>query len=197
LKLLLSHVASPIGMIVLVTDGEALRALEFQDHEARMHRLLRLQYGSCVLTPIRDAGEPGRGIEAYFDGDVAALDRLAVRTAGTEFQRLVWAELRRIPPGTTTTYGQLGARIGRAKASRAVGLANGANPVAIVVPCHRVVGADASLTGYGGGLERKAWLIAHERCYAVIGEDSKREKESLAHHDRAWCMVASASVTKS
>ena len=178
MKLLLSHVASPIGMIMLVTDGEALRALEFQDHEPRMHRLLRLQYGSYVLTPIRDAGEPGRGIKAYFDGDVAALDRLAVHTAGTEFQRLVWAELRRIPPGTTTTYSQLAARIGRAKASRAVGLANGSNPVAIVVPCHRVVGADASLTGYGGGLERKAWLIAHERRYAVIGDESKRQKES-------------------
>jgi len=178
LKLLLSHVASPIGMIVLITDGEALRALEFQDHEPRMHRLLRQQYGSYVLTPIRDAGEPRRGIGAYFDGDVAALDRLAVQMAGTEFQRLVWVELRRIPAGTTTTYGQLAARIGRAKASRAVGLANGANPVAIVVPCHRVVGADASLTGYGGGLERKAWLIAHERRYAVIGDESKREKES-------------------
>jgi len=178
LKLLLSHVASPIGTIVLVTDGEALRALEFLDHEARMRRLLRQQYGSYALTPIRDAGEPRRGIEAYFDGDVAALDRLAVRTAGTEFQRLVWTALRRIPPGTTTTYGQLAARIRRAKASRAVGLANGANPVAIAVPCHRVVGADASLTGYGGGLERKAWLIAHERRHAVKGNQSKREEES-------------------
>lgn len=167
MKLLLSHVASPIGTILLVTDGEALRALEFQDHELRMHRLLRLQYGSYSLTPIRDAGEPGRSIEAYFEGAIATLDRVPVRTAGTEFQRLVWAALRRILPGTTTTYGQLAARIGRAKASRAVGLANGANPVAIVVPCHRVVGADASLTGYGGGLERKAWLIAHERQYAA------------------------------
>ena len=98
---------------------------------------------------------------------MAALDQLPVRPGGTEFQRLVWAALRLIPPGTTTTYGQLAARIGRAKASRAVGLANGANPVAIVVPCHRVVGADASLTGYGGGIERKAWLIAHERRHTA------------------------------
>jgi len=164
LKLLLSQIPSPIGTILLVTDGEALRALEFLDHEARMHQLLRQQSGPYALTRIRDAGEPGRSIEAYFEGDMAALDRLPVRTGGTEFQRLVWAALRLIPVGTTTTYGQLAARIGRPKASRAVGLANGANPVAVVVPCHRVVGADASLTGYGGGLERKAWLLAHE-CY--------------------------------
>jgi methylated-DNA-[protein]-cysteine S-methyltransferase len=167
LKLLLSHVASPIGTILLVTDGEALCALEFLEQESRLHRSLRLQYGSYALTPIRDPGAPGRSIEAYFEGDLAALDRLSVRTGGTEFQRLVWAALRLIPPGTTTTYGRLAARIGRAKASRAVGLANGANPVAIVVPCHRVIGADASLTGYGGGLERKAWLIAHERRHAT------------------------------
>lgn len=167
MKLLRSHVASPIGTILLVTDGEALRALEFLDHEPRVHRLLRLQYGSYTLTHTRDAGEFGQSIDAYFAGDLAAPDRIVVRTAGTEFQRSVWAALRLIPPGTTSTYGQLAARIGRAKASRAVGHANGANPVAIVVPCHRVVGADASLTGYGGGLERKAWLIAHERHHAI------------------------------
>jgi methylated-DNA-[protein]-cysteine S-methyltransferase len=167
LKLLLSHVASPIGTILLVTDGEALRALDFLDHEPRLHRLLRLQYGSYALTPIQDGGEPARSIEAYFAGDLVSLDRVSVRTGGTEFQRLLWAELRLIPPGTTTTYGRLAARIGRAKASRAVGRANAANPVAIVVPCHRVVGADASLTGYGGGLDRKAWLLAHERRHAA------------------------------
>jgi methylated-DNA-[protein]-cysteine S-methyltransferase len=167
LKLLLSHVPSPIGTILLVTDGQSLRALDFLDHESRLHQLLRLQYGSYALSRIRDAGVPGRSIEAYFAGDVAALDRLSMRTGGTEFQRLVWAALRLIPPGTTTTYGQLAARIGRAKASRAVGRANGANPVAIVVPCHRVVGADASLTGYGGGLDRKAWLLAHERRHVA------------------------------
>jgi len=168
LKLLLNRVASPIGTILFVTDGEALCALEFLDYEPRLHRSLRQQSGSYELVPIPDAGEPGRRINAYFEGDMAALDRLPVRTGGTEFQRLIWAELRRIPPGTTTTYGQLAARIGKPKASRAVGLANGANPVAIVVPCHRVVGADASLTGYGGGLERKAWLIAHERRHAAV-----------------------------
>jgi methylated-DNA-[protein]-cysteine S-methyltransferase len=163
LKLLLSRIASPIGTILLVTDGKALCALEFLDQEDRLHRSLRLQYGSYSLTSTPDAGDPGTSIDAYFEGDMGALDRVQVRTSGTQFQRQIWAALRLIPPGTTTTYGELAARIGKPKASRAVGAANGANPVAIVVPCHRVVGADASLTGYGGGLERKAWLLAHER----------------------------------
>ncbi|MGH7042590.1 MAG: methylated-DNA--[protein]-cysteine S-methyltransferase [Acetobacteraceae bacterium] len=166
MKLQLSRIASPIGTILLVSDGEALRALDFHDYEPRMHRLLKQQYGPYVLTPATDAGESGRGIQAYFEGDMTALDRLPVQTGGTAFQRRVWAALRLIPPGTTTTYGSIAARIGNAKASRAVGFANGANPVAIVVPCHRVIGANASLTGYGGGLGRKEWLIAHERRHA-------------------------------
>jgi O-6-methylguanine DNA methyltransferase len=150
-----------------MSDGEAVRALDFADYEARMHRLLRLHYGSYELMPGEGAGDPGQSLEAYFAGDLTALDRVPVRTAGTEFQRSVWAALRLIPPGTTTSYGRLAATIGKAKASRAVGLANGSNPVAIAVPCHRVIGADASLTGYGGGLDRKRWLIDHEARYSV------------------------------
>jgi len=168
LKLLLSRVPSPLGTVLLVSDGAALRALDFHDYEPRMHQLLRLHYGPYTLTPVLDAGELGRSVQAYFEGDMAALDRLPVQTGGTEFQRLVWAELRLIPPGATISYGRLAERIGRAKASRAVGLANGANPVSIVVPCHRVIGADAKLTGYGGGLHRKEWLIAHERQHARL-----------------------------
>jgi len=91
-----------------------------------------------------------------------AIDDLEVATAGTTFQRDVWRELRRIPVGQTISYSELAQRIGRPKAVRAVGLANGANPVSIVVPCHRVIGANASLTGYGGGLHRKVWLLEHE-----------------------------------
>jgi len=166
LKLLLDRIASPIGTVLLVSDGEALHALDFADCEPRVHRLLTLQYGSYTLTPGSGAEAVSRDIQAYFEGDLAALDRVRVRTGGTEFQRLVWAALRLIPPGTTTSYGRLAAQIGRPGASRAVGLANGSNPVAIVVPCHRVIGADASLTGYGGGLHRKQWLITHERQYA-------------------------------
>lgn len=156
------EIASPIGTILLVSDGEAVRALDFHDHEGRMHRLLRRQYGACVLVPGRPVGAILVLLQAYFDGDLGAPDRIAVRTGGTAFQRAIWAELRRIPAGTTITYAGLAARVGRPAACRAAGLANGANPVAIVVPCHRVIGANGKLTGYGGGLARKAWLLRHE-----------------------------------
>src|ERR1700737_2238734 len=135
-----------------------------------MHRLLRLHYGQYELIPAREPREIGRRVQAYFDGELAALDRIPVLTGGTEFQRDVWAALRLIPAGTTTTYGRLAAQLGRPRASRAVGLANGSHPVAVVVPCHRVVGADSSLTGYGGGLRRKEWLIAHERTLVSRGQ---------------------------
>ena len=155
---------SPAGVILLVWDeAGALRALDFADYEARMHRLLRRQYGGEVrLSP----GTPPRALvealQAYFAGDLTAPDALTVQTGGTDFQRQVWAMLRRIPAGATWSYGDLARAIGRPKAVRAVGLANGANPVAIVTPCHRVIGSDGSLTGYGGGLDRKRWLLAHE-----------------------------------
>ena len=164
MKLLFSQIASPIGKVLIVSDGAALRALDFEDYAPRMHQLLRLHYGSYELTPVPDAGTLGRRMADYFAGDLAVIEDLPVRTGGTAFQRQIWAELRHIPAGTTTTYGALAARIGRPSASRAVGMANGSNPVAIV-PCHRVIGANAKLTGYGGGLHRKEWLIAHERQY--------------------------------
>jgi methylated-DNA-[protein]-cysteine S-methyltransferase len=101
-------------------------------------------------------------MDAYFRGELRAIDGLRVETRGTPFQRAVWTALREIPCGTTVSYSDLARRIERPSAVRAVGLANGANPVAIVVPCHRVVGAGGALTGYGGGLSRKRWLLAHE-----------------------------------
>jgi methylated-DNA-[protein]-cysteine S-methyltransferase len=104
---------------------------------------------------------------AYFSGELTAIDTLPVATGGTEFQRLVWSELRRIPCGASISYSELARRIGRPAAVRAVGLANGANPIGIVVPCHRVIGANGTLTGYGGGIERKRWLLAHERELAA------------------------------
>lgn len=155
---------SPIGTILLVFDREErLRALDFEEYEDRMRRLLRLHYGANGFT--LQAGPAPASIadllRAYFAGNLKALDSIPVRTGGTDFQRRVWAALRTIPIGTTMTYGGLAAKLGRPKAMRAVGLANGSNPVGIVVPCHRVVGA-AGLTGYAGGLERKSWLLAHE-----------------------------------
>lgn len=162
MDLYLDEVASPIGVLSIVTDGSALRAIEFDDYGDRLHRFLSVHCGSytlhaaCGATPVSDR------IRAYLDGDFAALDDIEVRTAGTAFQKKVWAALREIPVGTTISYGQLAARIGAPTASRAVGLANGSNPIPIVVPCHRVIGVNGRLTGFGGGLHRKQWLLAHE-----------------------------------
>jgi methylated-DNA-[protein]-cysteine S-methyltransferase len=171
----LERVPSPLGPMMMVTDDEErLRALNWEDGEAKMHRILRTQYGvDQVRFIVR--GSPSRcrrALEAYFSGTLRAIEEVVVETGGTAFQREVWAALRRIPLGQTLSYGLLAAQIGRPKAVRAVGLANGSNPVGIVVPCHRVIGADASLTGYGGGMERKRWLLEHEgvRLAAASGK---------------------------
>lgn len=163
LNLILDRVASPVGEVQLVVDvGGAVRALDFHDYEDRLRRLLRLHYGAVVLTEGRAPEAVRRAVEAYFAGDLAAFDAIRVETGGTVFQRAVWRALRDIPAGETRTYGQLAQAVGSPKAVRAVGLANGANPVGVIVPCHRVIGANGTLTGYAGGLERKRWLLAHE-----------------------------------
>ena len=167
LGLVLALFSSPVGDIRLVSDADGgLRALDFDGHDDRMQRLLRLHYGEVDLAPGPAPVAVTRALSASFDGDLSALDAVPTTTGGTDFQRSVWAALRDIPPGETMGYGQLAARIGRPSASRAVGAANGANPVAIIVPCHRVIGASGSLTGFGGGLARKAWLLEHERRHA-------------------------------
>jgi methylated-DNA-[protein]-cysteine S-methyltransferase len=170
LRLLVDRLRTPIGELVIVSDEKArVRAIDWQDHEDRMLRKLTIHYGAdgWRLTPAADSFGHTAVLAAYMDGDLAALDSLAVSTGGTTFQKQVWHALREIPTGTTTSYGELAKRIGRPSAVRAVGLANGANPIGIVVPCHRVIGADGSLTGYAGGLQRKRWLIAHEARHTV------------------------------
>ena len=164
LQLSVERLPSPIGSLRIVSDALGrLRALDFDDYEPRHLRLLERHYGSRVRVSDRPAPSAiRRQVEAYFDGQLAALDAIAVATAGTPFQQSVWAALRTIPPGQTLSYAALAARIGRPRAVRAVGLANGSNPIGIVVPCHRVIGANGSLTGYGGGIDRKRWLLAHE-----------------------------------
>lgn len=162
-RLTLDRIATPVGEVLLVTDNAgAVRALDFVDYEERMMRLLRRHYGEVALTPGRAPETVRAAVEAYFGGQTRALDGLTVATGGTEFQREVWAALRTIPAGETRSYGQLAVAIGRPKAVRAAGLANGQNPIAVIVPCHRVIGANGTLTGYAGGLERKKWLLAHE-----------------------------------
>ncbi|HXS06905.1 MAG TPA: methylated-DNA--[protein]-cysteine S-methyltransferase [Rhizomicrobium sp.] len=165
LRIFLERLQSPIGeMIVGVDEASALRILDFTDYEARMRKLLDRQYGKgkVVLAQARKASEAGRVLARYFKGDLDAIKGIKTANSGTDFQRKVWKALRAIPAGRTTSYGALAASLSLPQAARAVGLANGANPIAIVVPCHRVVGSDGSLTGYGGGIHRKEWLLAHE-----------------------------------
>jgi len=157
---------TPTGRMLLVTDEQGLvHALDWEDHHERTQRLLGRYYRHVTLA-LREAPEESaakRAVLAYFAGRLDAIARLRVATSGSEFQNQVWSALRRIPSGQTLSYGALAKAIGRPAAVRAVGLANGSNPIAIIVPCHRVIGANASLTGYGGGLERKRWLLEHER----------------------------------
>lgn len=157
--------ASPIGALILVLDGTALVALDFEGYEPRMMRLLKRRFPKAQLVEGTVPREIAAALTAYFGGDHAALDGLKVRMGGTPFQEKVWALLRQIPAGETRGYGALAAKLGKPSASRAVGLANGSNPVAIVVPCHRVIGANGALTGYAGGLERKSYLLRHEGAH--------------------------------
>jgi methylated-DNA-[protein]-cysteine S-methyltransferase len=155
--------------MLIVSDPESrLRAIGWKDCEARMHHLLRLHYGEkgYRLEAADSPKDSLRAINDYFAGQICAIDRLAVATAGTSFQERVWRELRTIRGGTTSTYRAIAERIDRPRAVRAVGLANGRNPVGIVIPCHRVIGSNGMLTGYGGGIDRKRWLLDHEMRYS-------------------------------
>lgn len=163
--------ATPTGAILVVTDDEQrLRGVDWADHEHRLTRLLARYYRAdpVRLLPRPASSAASRALDAYFAGELDALDPLPTATNGTAFQHTVWAALRTIPAGRTLSYSGLAARIGRPAAVRAVGLANGANPISIVVPCHRVIGANGALTGFGGGVERKRWLLAHESKAAVL-----------------------------
>jgi methylated-DNA-[protein]-cysteine S-methyltransferase len=168
-SLLVDRFPTPIGELVVSADVAGnLRAVDWQDHEDRMLHLLarHCRKASYTLKPARDPHGLRQAMLAYFKGDHGIIERLKVATDGTDFQHSVWRELRRIPCGKTISYAELARRIGKPKAMRAVGLANGANPISIVVPCHRVIGADGSLTGYGGGIDRKSWLLRHEGALA-------------------------------
>lgn len=165
LQLFLDRLDTPIGRIFLVADGEGnLRATHFTDDPETLRPVLAHHYGKngYSLETARNPHGLTAAIESYFAGDFAAIDGIPVETTGTDFQRKVWRALRAIPCGTTTSYGKLAEQIGHPTAVRAVGLANGSNPIGVVVPCHRVIGANGSLTGYGGGIERKRWLLQHE-----------------------------------
>jgi methylated-DNA-[protein]-cysteine S-methyltransferase len=145
-----AEIDTPIGRLRLVVRGETLCSLDFAG------RRRSTAGASGAARPLV------RRLRAYFAGDLRALDGIAVEPAGTDFERRVWRALLQVRPGQTVTYGELARRAGAPGAARAVGGACGRNPIAVVIPCHRVVGADGSLTGYGGGIERKRWLLRHE-----------------------------------
>ncbi len=171
-----TNLKSPIGQLLLTSDGEAVTGIYMEEHQggpqavsgfsdavptsaAAFSSLPTLSWeegdGVAVLKEAR------RQLEAFFTGNLQAFD-LPLKPSGTAFQRTVWDELTRIPFGKTISYGELAKRVGNPAASRAVGLANGKNPISIVIPCHRVIGANGTLTGYGGGIDRKKWLLEHE-----------------------------------
>ena len=158
-----------VGPMLTVAHDRGLCALEFDDGKrlGRLEARLRRHYAGCVIEESAHAiiGQVDGWLKAYFAGKTADISALPLDPRGQEFEMQVWLALRRIPPGTTTTYGAIAQQIGAPGAARAVGLANGANPIAIIVPCHRVIGANGTLTGYGGGLDRKAWLLNHERAH--------------------------------
>jgi methylated-DNA-[protein]-cysteine S-methyltransferase len=153
---------SPIGEVVLVSNGQALTAVCLSPAEIGKE----WRRDDTLLRPACEQ------LRAYFAGELLDFD-LPLAPAGTDFQQRVWAELRRIAFGSTTSYAQIAARIGRPKAARPVGAANGRNPIAIIVPCHRVIGANGTLTGYGGGLDRKEWLLRHEAMVLARGSAAK------------------------
>lgn len=170
--LLVDGLESPLGPVTLASDGRALVALAFGVAEAELLAALRARFGP--ETAVRAARDPlglGSRARAYFAGELEALARCPVDGGGTAFERRVWAALREIPAGATVSYSALAARLGAPRAARAVGLANARNPIAVAVPCHRVIGADGGLAGYAGGLERKRWLLRHEGAPCAAAQE--------------------------
>lgn len=149
--LLCDIIQSPLGPVRLLGTEEAIHQLDLTEDGPPADAVIRPNFGGFADR-----------IRAYFEGDIQALETLPVAPPGTPFQQEVWKTLRQVGPGSTVSYGELAKRVGRPDASRAVGMANARNPVALVIPCHRVIGSNGNLTGYGYGLDRKRWLLRHE-----------------------------------
>ncbi|MRS16008.1 methylated-DNA--[protein]-cysteine S-methyltransferase [Enterobacteriaceae bacterium RIT691] len=165
LRLLEDKIATPLGPLWILCDEQFhLRAVEWEEYSDRMTQLLELHYRveGYERVAATDPNGLSTKMKAYFDGDLSIIETLPSATAGTPFQREVWQALRTIPCGQVMHYGQLAEQLGRPGAARAVGAANGSNPVSVVVPCHRVIGRNGTMTGYAGGVQRKEWLLRHE-----------------------------------
>lgn len=166
MHLIVERLSTPIGAVLITHDGNVICNTEFEDSEERRAQELAQHFPGAAFTRAKKRSPFGEALTRYFDGDVRAIDKVPIADIGTPFQQRAWNELRKIPPGQTRGYGEQAARLGNPSAARAVGRANGQNPNAIIVPCHRLVGADGSFVHYGGGLERKRWLIDHEARHA-------------------------------
>jgi methylated-DNA-[protein]-cysteine S-methyltransferase len=161
----IDRIETPLGELAVIVDARhLLRAVGFVHDHPRMESTLRV----WEARPAKDPGGASTALRAYFAGELDALDSLEVHADGTDFQRRVWRALRAIPFGETRSYSDVARAIGSPAAVRAVGRANGRNPIGIVVPCHRVIGADGSLTGFGGGVELKRWLLDHETTFRAL-----------------------------
>ena len=156
---------SPLGPLALAVGPNGLVALDLQGDAEGMARRLERRFGTLSLTRVGDPGDVVATLRRYVAGQLEALDEVRVDPGGTPFQNQVWLALRRIRAGETWSYARLAAEVGRPSPVRAVGAANGGNPVPLVLPCHRVIGSDGHLVGYGGGLDRKEWLLRHERPF--------------------------------
>ena len=163
---------SPLGWLFIGGSTRGLARIDFMasasDVASHLARL-EVETGEIAERGIGGSAEVLRQLRGYFSGERLTFD-LSLAPAGTEWQLRVWDALRTIPVGQTVTYGAIAAHVGRPTASRAVGAANGRNPIPVVVPCHRVIGSDRTLTGYAGGLHRKQWLLEHEGVRLALGQ---------------------------
>ncbi len=164
-----TSVETPVGTVVLFVRDGALCGLTFDDRALALTRFLERRFGEFTAVATRDPGGLAGRLRAYFSGEIGALDSIPVDPGGTSFQIKIWSALRLVPPGRTVSYSQLARAAGCPAAVRPVAAANARNPVAIVIPCHRVIASDGTLGGYGGGLERKRWLVEHEKAGAAGG----------------------------
>lgn len=164
---LTDRITTPIGDMILVAQDGVLLLLEFADADSRVLREMKARFDAATLQQSKNPFGLSAILQDYFAGNISAIDKLATDGGGTSFEKQVWAELRKIPSGITKSYGDIARSLGDINLSRAVGSANGRNPISIVVPCHRVIGADGSMTGYGGGLKRKEWLLRHEGALLI------------------------------